>query len=187
MRQVPVDQQLGLDQEGVEVVGRQAVVDARRDRQRRRATGWRCKLDQHVDRGRIALLDRRRRIARDHAFGAEILQQQQAFVEVGRMDLRRRQAALAQRARHRDERLHVLGEMRDRAVGQAAAHRRPVRAARRVHQDQLAALVREPLVGAASRRRPARARAARRRGLRRRGTAGSPQAARAAARTRHAR
>ena len=64
------------------------------------------------------------------------------------MHLRRRQPAVAQRARHRDERLHVLGQMRDRAVRQAAAHRRPVGPARCVHQHELALLVRDPLIGA---------------------------------------
>ena len=67
MRQVPVEQQLGLDQERVDVVGRQPMLDARRDRQRA-GNRLAVDLDQHVDGGRIALLDRRRRIALDHAF-----------------------------------------------------------------------------------------------------------------------
>ena len=65
------------------------------------------------------------------------VEQQQSFVEFGRVDLRCREAVPAQRARHRDERLHVFGEMRDRAVGQAIAHRRAVGPARRVHQDHV--------------------------------------------------
>ena len=64
------------------------------------------------------------------------------------MDLRRRESAIAQRARHRDERLHILGQMRDRAVGQAAAHRRTVGPARCIHQHELAPLMRNAFVGA---------------------------------------
>ena len=127
MRDVPVEQKLGLDQERVDVVGRHAVLDAGRHRE---GCGSRLAVqrDQHIDGSRIAFLDRRRRIAFHDALGAEILQQHQPFVEVGGVDLRRREAALAQRARHRDERLHILGKVRDRAVGQAAAHRRARRA-----------------------------------------------------------
>ena len=58
--------------------------------------------------------------------------------EIGRVDLRRREAALAQAVREGDKRHDVLGEMRDRAVGLAVADRRPVRPARRVHQDGVA-------------------------------------------------
>ena len=73
---------------------------------------------------------------------------QQAVGELGLVDLRRREAALAQPVRHGDERHDVLGEMRDRAVGLAVAHRRAVRPARRVHQDGALLAEREPLVGA---------------------------------------
>src|SRR5437016_7287837 len=38
--------------------------------------------------------------------------------------------------------------MRDRAIGQPTAHRRPVGPARRIHQHEFAALMREALVGA---------------------------------------
>ena len=74
--------------------------------------------------------------------------QQQALVEIGVMDLGRREAALAQPLRHRDERRDALGEMRDRAVGLAVAHRRAVRPPRRVHQDDALVAEREPLVAA---------------------------------------
>ena len=116
MRDVPVEQKLGLDQECVDVVGRHAVLDTGRHRE---GCGSRLTVqrDQHIDGSRIAFLDRRRRIAFHDALGAEVLQQHQPFVEVGGVDLRRREATLAQRARHRDERLHVLGKVRDRAVG----------------------------------------------------------------------
>ena len=68
--------------------------------------------------------------------------------KLGLVDLRRREATLAQPVRHRDERHDVLGEMGDGAVGLAVAHRRAVRPARRVHQDGPLLAVLEPLVGA---------------------------------------
>ena len=140
--------QLGLDQKGVEVVGRQRVVDLRRGRQRARQIEP-VKRDQEIGGVRIALDHRPRRIAFDHELVAEILEHDEAGVVVGGVNLRRREAARAQRERHRDERLHVLGEMRDRAVGQSALHRRPVGLARPVHQDDGAAVRDEALIGAA--------------------------------------
>jgi len=50
------------------------------------------------------------------------------------LDRRRRKVAIAQTLRERDIRSDILGEMGDGAVGLAVAHRRTVRAARRVHQ-----------------------------------------------------
>jgi len=73
---------------------------------------------------------------------------QQAGGAVGGENFRRRQAAGAQRPRHGDERRHIVGEMRDRAIGLAVAHRRSVRPLRRIHQDVAFALEREPLIDA---------------------------------------
>ena len=64
------------------------------------------------------------------------------------MDFGCGKAARAQRAHHGDERLHVLGEMRDRAIGLAVSQRWPVRPAWRVHQDSGAAVLDQPFVAA---------------------------------------
>ncbi len=104
--------------------------------------------DQYVDRGLIALLDRRRRIAGHHGFGAEILDDEQAVGELGLVDLRSGEAALMQAICHSDKRNDVLGEMGDDAVGLAVAHRRTVRPARRVHQDGALLAKLKPLVAA---------------------------------------
>ena len=146
-RQIPVEQQLDLDLIGVDVVGRQRVDDMRRDRDRARQL-LAVQRDQHIDRRRIALLDRRRRIAGDHGLGAEVFDDEQAVGELGLVDLRGGEAELAQPVRHADERHDVLGEMGDRAVGLAVAHRRAVRPARRVHQDGALVAEPQPLVGA---------------------------------------
>ena len=57
---------------------------------------------QHVDRGLVALLDRRRRVAAHHALVAEVFENQQAVIEIGVMDdraprsrIRRRPFAIA--------------------------------------------------------------------------------------------
>ena len=158
-RQEPVHQELGFDQERVHVVGRNAVFDMGRDGQ---GVGQPLLVQrkQHVDRGLVALLDRRRRIAAHHALLAEVLEDQQSVIEISVMDDGRREAVLPQAVRHRHERHDTVGKMRDRAIGLAAAHRRAVRPARHVHQDHVLVAEGEPLVRRAWRRRPASARAA---------------------------
>ena len=81
---------------------------------------------------------------------AEILDEQQAVLEILRQNLRRAQARRAQRPGDGGERAHhVLGQMRDLAVGLAVADRRAVRLARRIHQQRRAAVIeREPRVAA---------------------------------------
>ena len=146
-RQKPVEQQLGFDQERVHVVGRNAIIELRCDRQR---VGQllRMKRKEHVDRGLVALDDRRRRIAAHHARVAEVFEDQETVLEVGVMDGGRRQAQSLQSIRHRHERHDSLGEMRDGAIGLVAPHRRAVGPARRIHQQHALIAEREPLVRA---------------------------------------
>ena len=84
----------------------------------------------------------------DHRLGAEILDEQQARVQVLAVD----SGALKPSARRPDRgrrRHEPLGELRDGAVGLAATNRRPVGARRRDHQDRgLAVRLHEPLIGA---------------------------------------
>ena len=103
---------------------------------------------QHVDRGLVALLDRRRRIAAHHALLAEILEDQESVIQISVMDDRCRESVLPQAVRHRHERHDTVGKMRDRAVGLAAAHRGAVSPARHVHQDHVLVAEGEPLVRA---------------------------------------
>ena len=146
-RHEPVEQQLGLDQERLDVVVRNPIFDMRRDHERVGQLHL-MQRTQRVDRGLVAFLDGSRRIAGDHALVAQVLDEQQPLVEIGVQNGGRREAALAQSIRHRDERDDALGKMRDRAVGLAVADRRAVRPPRRVHQDHLLLAEREPLVGA---------------------------------------
>ena len=125
-RHVPVEHELGLDQQRVQVVGRQAMLDALGDRQRR-GKFHPVQMGEHVDRRPIAVFDRRRRIGSDDRLAAEVFQDEDAGSKIRREDFGRGEAPIAQRTRHGDERPHVFGEMRDRAVGQAVAHRRAVR------------------------------------------------------------
>ena len=148
MRQVPVEQQLGLDQERVDVVGRQAVARRRARPAARPATGWRCSATSSVDRGRVALLDRRGRIAATTRFAAEILEQQQPFGEIGVHGSpapRSRARARPAPSRRTASRPRRDARSRCRACRRAPAARR---AGAALHQDEVAAAVREPLVGA---------------------------------------
>ena len=147
MRQVPVEQQLGLDQQRVDIVAGKAVVDLRRHGQRVRQVEF-VQSRQHIRGDLVALGDRRARVLRQHAFLAEVLHDEQARVEVGGIDGGRGKTARLQAPRQRHERLHVLGDMGDGAVGLAIAHRRPVRTARRIHQHRVAARADQPLIGA---------------------------------------
>ena len=80
-----------------------------------------------------------------------------------RQNLRRAQARRPQRPGDGGERAHhVLGQMRDAAVGLAVADRRAVRLARRIHQQRRAAVARRAARSCASRHRPAGRRCARR-------------------------
>src|SRR5215472_9482475 len=79
--QEPVDQQLSFDQERVHIVGRNAIVQLRRDWQR---VGQLLLMqrEQHVDRDLIALLDRRWWLAADHTLVAEVLDDQKSLLEI---------------------------------------------------------------------------------------------------------
>src|SRR6185312_9508070 len=80
-------------------------------------------------------------------FGAEILENEQTGVTVGMDDGGRGKSVLAQRIRHGDERRDVFGQVRDGAVRLAVAYWRPIRAARRIHQDVTLAVEQQPFVG----------------------------------------
>ena len=112
---------------------RQVIFDVRRHRQPFRQLSPMQRY-QEIDRGFVALRDRRRRIAGNDALVAEILHDQESVIEIGLQDGRRREVAIAQALRQRDIRNDVLGEMRDGAIGLAVAHRRTVGTARRIHQ-----------------------------------------------------
>ena len=157
-RQEPVHQELGFDQERVHVVGGNAVFDMGRDGQ---GVGQSLLVQrkQHVNRGLVALLDRRGRVAAHHALVAEVFEDQQALIEIGVMDDGRREAVLPQTVRHRHEGHDTVGQMRDRAIGLAATYRRAVGPARHVHQDHVLVAEGKPFVRRAWRRRPASARA----------------------------
>jgi hypothetical protein len=144
-RQEPVEQQLRLDQEGAHVVIGNAVLDMRRDRQRVGKL-QRVQRKQCIDRGLVALLDRGRRLAAHHALVAQVLDDQETLVEIGVVDDRGREAALAQPVRDRCERHDVVGKMRDRAVGLPVPHRRAIGPAWRVHQNHMLVAERQPLV-----------------------------------------
>ena len=82
---------------------RQAVLDMRRHGQHvRQAQLVQCQ--QHVDGALITLPDRRRWLAADHPLIAEILNNQETLIEIGVIDLRRREAMLPQAICHRHER-----------------------------------------------------------------------------------
>ena len=90
--QIPVNQQFNLDHERVDLVTWQPVLAMRRDLQRlRQSAAMQC--DQHIERGLVALLDRRRRIAGHNPFIAEILHDDEPGIGVGVVDDRRRHAA----------------------------------------------------------------------------------------------
>ena len=147
VHQIPVEQQLDLDQERIHIVLRQLVVEMRRtcsvSGSRRR-----CSDIKHIEGGLVARLDRRRRIARDDALFAEILHDDQSQCRVGLQDHRRRKIALAQGSRERHVRNRILGQMSDGAVGLAVAHRRTVGMRRRIHQHHGIAVEGQPLENA---------------------------------------
>ena len=81
-RQIPVEQKLGLDQERLHVVARQPIVDdAALPAALRQLPAM--QRDQKIDRGLVARLDRRRRIAADNPLVAEILHDDQPVIEIG--------------------------------------------------------------------------------------------------------
>jgi hypothetical protein len=112
------------------------MADQRRDRQR---VGQRQTVqgDQRIDRGLVAVPDRLGRIAFDHALVAEVLENEKSRLEIGGIDLGRREPALSQAVGERDERLHVLGQMGDRP-GRPGCAPAAVGSARRVHQEDVA-------------------------------------------------
>ena len=73
--QVPIEQELRLDQECVDIVMRQVIFDVRRHRQPFRQLSPMQRY-QEIDRGFVALRDRRRRFAGNDALVAEILHDQ---------------------------------------------------------------------------------------------------------------
>ena len=78
-----------------------------------------------------------------------MLDQQEAGVQIGTVDPRRREARSGQRIGNGHEGRHVLGEMGDAAVGQAVADGRAVGLARSVHDHQRLAVPVHRLVAAA--------------------------------------
>ena len=138
-------QQLDLDLQRGPVVGRQDVWPAVGAAAGAGAPAERCELNESVDRRPPQLVLRRsaRHLGAEHAI-AEILDQQQAVLEILGQNLRRAQARRPQRPGDGRERAHhVLGQMRDAAVGLAVADRRAVRLARRIHQQGRAAVAAE--------------------------------------------
>ena len=154
-RQIPVEQQLDLDQKGVDVVGRQRVHRrAARPASRSAASGCAARPARRPPRHsapRSAPADRRTPPA---SLPRSSMMQQ----AVGEARPRRSAAPRSRAARSpfaiATNGIDVLGQMRDRAVGLAVAHRRPVRPARRVHQDGALLAVRAAARRSASRRRP---------------------------------
>ena len=90
--------ELDLDRECLEIVGRQLVFDAGRDGQLRGQIQV-MQSHENVDRGGVAFLDRRRRIAGDDAVGAEIFDEEKAGLDIGGENLGRAESTLAQRPR----------------------------------------------------------------------------------------
>ena len=119
----------------VEIVGRDVVVAVGVDRQhvRQRCA---CKLGERVDRSRSARRSARR-FAVDDALVAEILDDQQAGVEIGGIDLGRRKPMRAQRLapwRRRARHSRPDARWRCRACRQRTGG--PSGRARRDHQDR---------------------------------------------------
>ena len=147
MRQIPVDQKLGLDGERLAVVDGNLMRHVRRDLDPARPF-VRVHLGQQLGGGDVALRDRRP-VRIEDAFGTEVLDHEQPLIEVDGGDFGGGKTRLAQNLRDGDEGRDRFGEMGDPAVGSAVADRRAVGPARRIHQDdRLAAGKRHGLVGA---------------------------------------
>ena len=135
-RQIPFEQELDLDQQRVHVVGRDLVLDMRRDRQHRRQLPCRAAPAARRPRSRSA----RRSAPADRLSTTPSLPRSSMISRPCCRSACRMsgadEALRAQPLRHRDERHHRFGEMRDLAVGLAVLHRRPVGPLRRVHQDR---------------------------------------------------
>src|SRR6516164_54291 len=93
----------------------------------------------------IALGDRA--LGVDHAFLAEILEDEHARIEIPPENFRRRVTELGEPLRHGDERLGSLGELGNGAVGAPVAQWGAVRPWRRDHQDRSLALAPQTLIG----------------------------------------
>ena len=137
MGQIPVEEQLGLDQKSADVIAGDLIVDIRRYRQRVRKVDF-MQLNECVHRQFVAHFERGRRIALDDFVRAEIFQNHKSVVEIGGEDLRGGESEVSQSICERDKWLHVLGKMGDRTVGPSVLDRRPIRAPRRIHQNDLA-------------------------------------------------
>src|SRR5262245_46922046 len=115
-RPEPIDEKRGLDQHGVGIKARELVGSVIRNRKKRGrlVVG---KRHEDIDGGRPkfgqgpAALN----LAAEHRL-AEILEHDEAAVEIESMDRRRGETSLFERACDRDERRNVLGEMNMRAV-----------------------------------------------------------------------
>ena len=70
----------------------------------------------------------------EHAI-AEIVEQQETVVEILRVDARHRQPGGVQGTGYGDERAHVLGQVREAAIGKSVADDGAIRLARPVHED----------------------------------------------------
>ena len=134
IRQVPLQHQRDLDQHGLGIEGRDLIGDVRHQRQRL-GQALPVQRGQEVRGDLVALRERRRRIAFDHADAAEILGDQESGVDVGVVNCRRREAKGAQAVGDGDEWFDVLGQMHGGAVGFAVMDRRAVGPLRGIHQD----------------------------------------------------
>ena len=166
---VPFGHQLGLEQQRLH--GRRGAARGRcpRPPAARRAAPWRGAWRAAASPRRSARTGAA--VAVDHRLGAEILENEEAVGEVLAVDARRREAEGPQAPVDGHEGVDALGELDDRAVGLAVAHRRAVGPGRRDRQDGAGA------VGLAS--------GARRRGSRRRPASGCarPRPSRCASRS----
>ena len=141
--QIPFRHQADLDQHRFDVEFRDGVVRSARHRQH---GGQRLAMQrrQAIGGGLVAFSDRLARHAAEEAGAAEILGDQKAIAQIGVQDRRRGKAALAQAMGDRDKRPDVFGEVHRGAVGAAAIDRWAIGPARRVHQDQRRAVMKQP-------------------------------------------
>ena len=125
MRRVPFDQQVGLDQQGFEIVGRNAIGSARISDVARQIARMQLREQQHGF--PVSLGDRA--VASGDSLRAEIFEHGEPDLEIGGEQARRGKALRDQGFVHGDEGPDVFREMNQRAVGLAVAHGRAVRAA----------------------------------------------------------
>ena len=150
MGQIPVEQQFGLDAQGIEIIDRQNMVigllrEADRDRKARRQ-GLVMQMRQKIGGHAIALGDRAKGV--DDPFPAQILDNQQAGFEIGRQYLRRTKSLRPQSMGQGHKGMHAFGQFRQSGIGLAPADRRTVGTARRDHQNGFLIRLLQPLIGA---------------------------------------